>query len=202
MQPYALLLIAAAWHAIGIGTVGLRGRIVAGLCGAGFLWGALTPPWGWVQIGAAVGTVTGIRWCASEQGRAGLLAAGAALVTWTADTLRSCWWAVVRVFSPPPTYEVALPERDEPVPVPGDTVQGTPQMMRWTPGWDQKAREVDTAQDRALAPLETYAGVIGDTAAGDRPFNDTARYVKIRFGVSRSKFARDVRAVKGEKAAA
>ena len=196
MQAYVLLMTAAAWHAIGIGTVGLRGRIVAALCGVGFLWGALTPPWGWVQIGCAVGTVTGLRWAATERGREALTSAGWSLVGWSADTLRACWWAVVAVLSPPRTHEPVVIEHAAPVPPPGETAQvALPHGDRWGL-LGPVAERADTAAVPALAPLETYAGVVADAAAGRRPFNETARYVKERYGRSRSTFARDVRATR------
>lgn len=203
MQTYALLMIAAAWHALGIGTVGLRGRIVAGVSGCGFLWGALTPPWGWVQIGCAVATVTGIRWSVTEHGRATMVVVGRSLIGWTAETLRACCRAVMAVLSPPRTHEAPPVPVCEPVSPPGDTAEvRLPHGDRWGivgPVGDSG----DTAQETVLTPLETWASVVDDTAAGRRPFNETARYVLARFGKSRSTFARAVARVRnGEEEAA
>lgn len=203
VQPYVLLMIAAAWHAIGIGTVGLRGRIVAGVAGSGFLWGSLTPPWGWFQIGCAVATVTVIRWSCTEHGRAVLVTVGIRLIGWTADTLRSCGRAVLAVLSPPRTHEAPAVAVCEPVSPPSDTAEvRLPNGDRWGivgPVGDRG----DTARETVLTPLETYASVVSDTAAGRRPFNEAARYVHGRFGKSRSTFARAVARVrKGEDEAA
>lgn len=202
MQAYALLMVAACWHALALGTIGLRGRIVAGITAAGMLWGALTPPWGWVQIGAATGTVGFFRWAVTEQGRAVLLPVGRELLVWTAGTLRGCWAAVWFVLSPPRTYEAPPVERPAVMPRRGDTAQvALPNGDRWgllTPAVDCG----DTAQVSVVTPVETYAGVIAGLGADGRGYNETARYVELKFGVSRSKFARDVRAAKGEAQAA
>jgi hypothetical protein len=204
MSAYLLLLVAAAWHAMGIGTVGLRGRIVASITGVGMVWGFLTPPAGYVGIGGAVATVLALRWSITDNGRAAIVVAvrqlgHAALVVGMA--LAHAVGAAVRTVFPRRTHEAAPVELSDPVPRHLDTAElALPHGDRWgitTP----VAESGETAQVSPLAPVETYRGVITEVAINSRPFNDTAKYVLENFGVSRSKFARDVRALREGKAA-
>src|SRR4051812_47385885 len=125
--PLVALLIAAAWHALALGTQGLRGRIVHSVTAVGLLWGALTPPWGWAQIGAAVALVTFVRGAAPDTGRLVLIEAGHATVCFLAAASMELARAVGRtvrfVFpSPAPAHEEAPSTLSEPVPPRGDTV--------------------------------------------------------------------------------
>lgn len=207
MQSYVLLLCAALWHALGLGTVGMRGRIVHGLTGVAILVGVLTGRAGYVGLLAGLGTVLGVR-----HGGRWLLDGGAFLLAewvgrlwrwfapWAVDLLRDMVIVVAGVFSPPRTYEAAPVELSEPVSVRGETAQVVmPHGDRWG-----MLGPADTAGDTeewpALVSVETYWDWIATAVKKCGGYNAAAREAAARFGVSRSKFARNLRALKEEAA--
>lgn len=208
MTAYLLLMAAACWHALSLGTIGTRGRIVHTLTGVGLLTGMVTGPAGYLGIGAALACVL-----AGRHGPGWLRDGGALVLGELAragaragvDLFWSCVRAVAAVVASPTTCEGPPAEREEVVSVPGETVYATPKMMRWTPGYETGGVGFDTAQEQgpvpAVAPIETYRQVLVEVVTGARGYNDAARYVTGRYGVSRSKFSRDVRDIREEKAA-
>lgn len=199
LAPYLLLMTAACWHAIGLGTQGLRGRIVHWIVGAGMAWGVVTPPWGWAQIGAAVLTVVAARWLRTPEGRAAAAVGVAALVAAGDAVLRLLGRTVAWVLSPR-THEAPPAELSEKVPAPvwtgGSQLATTPPAHLFEPEAWRRNTAHDTPPAPALAPVETYADILGTVLAGNLGFNDGARYVATNFGVSRSKYATDMRALR------
>lgn len=197
--PYLLLMTAACWHAIGIGTHGLRGRIVHSIVGTGMAWGILTPPWGWAEMGAAVFTVLFLKWIVTPEGREFARAAGAALVAGIDMTLRLLGRTLRWVLSPV-AHEGAPDEQAPEVPRHRDTLGSR---MATTPPaslFEPEPWKRGTADDTTPAPVETYDDIVGSVVAGTLGFNDAARYVHEYYSVSRSKFARYVRAIREEAA--
>ena len=203
MRVYLLLMIAACWHALGIGTQGHRGRIVHTITGAGMLWGALTPPWGWVQIGGAVATVMGGRWLVTPDGRAFLVALGRVLVE-AADMVLCTLGRTLRWVLSPVEREAPPVERERVVSIPRDTLGSAlalqpPRHLFEPEPWQGRTAQQDRPTP-AAAPVETYADVLGSVLAGTRGFNEGARYVAEHHKVSRSKFAVDMRRLREEAA--
>lgn len=205
MTAYALLMSAAVWHSLALGTIGTRGRVVHVLTGAGLIAGLLGGPAGYAGIGGAVATVALMRWAATEHGRAvlgELLRAGVrAFVRWAADTVRHGLDAVLYVFSPPPTYEAAPVERVEAVSPPADTAEvALPHGDRW--GLLAPSPEgAGPGAVPSVTPLPTYDELLRRQAPKSDGFNAAAREAESRFGVSRSKFARDLREIRERRAA-
>lgn len=203
MTAYLLLMIAASWHALGIGTQGHRGRIVHAVTALGMIWGALTPPWGWVQIGAAVGTVLFARWIITDEGRRFVQTTGVLIWAMCDATLRLIGRTFRWVLSPA-THEAPPVTFTRLVSVPRDTLgsqmASTPPGHLFEPEAWKRGTAADTTARPVLTPVETYADIIGSVVAGTLGYNDGARYVQENYGASRSKFARDVRATREEAA--
>lgn len=195
-MPYLLLMVAVCWHALGVGTQGLRGRIVHSITGAGMVWGILTPPSGWVQIGTAVATVLTARSLGKEEGRAAAARAGVWL--WqVADTGLRVLGRTVRWVLSPPVHEGPAVEQSPGVSRHRDTLgsrmASTPPAHLFEPEAWRRGTAQDTVVTPILAPVDTYADIIGSVLSGRLGFNDGWRRAEKNFGVSRSKYARDVR---------
>lgn len=203
LGPLLLLLVAACWHAVAIGTQGLRGRIVHWLTGAGFLWGLITPPWGWVQIGGAVIIVTSVRWLVTPDGRVFLLVAGRVLVQLGDEVLRLLGRTLRWVLSPA-EREAPPAEQCEQVSRPRDTLGSrmatTPPAHLFEPEPWKRGTAGGALPAASLAPVETYSDILGSVLAGRLGYNEAARYLKKTFNISRSKFARDMRALREDAA--
>lgn len=203
MAAYLLLMTAACWHALGIGTQGHRGRIVHTLTGIGMAWGLFTGPPGLIGIGGAVATVTGVRWLMTPEGR--LFAAGAGRAVWAGGDVVLCTLGrTLRWVLSPHTHEALPIELSAPVSTPRNTLGSrmatTPpahlfEMEPWKRGTAH-----DTSPTPGLTPVETYADLIGSVVAGTLGFNEGARRAAAAFTVSRSKFAVDVRKIREEAA--
>lgn len=201
--PYLLLMTAACWHAIGLGTQGLRGRIVHWMTGIGMALGLLTPPWGWAEIGGAVFTVLFLRWLVTPEGREFARVVSVALVA-AADMALRLLGRTLRWVLSPVAHEGAPAERAPEVPRHRDTLGSrmatTPPASLFEPEPWKRGTAYDTSSVPAVARVETYADIIGSVVAGSLGYNDGARYVHEYYSVSRSKFARDVRAIREEAA--
>ena len=202
-MPYVLLMCAASWHALSVGTQGLRGRIVHSITGAGILWGAVTPPWGWVQIGAAVATVVGLRWLITPEGRVFAVAAGRWLVQ-AADLVLITLGRTLRWVLSPRTHEGPPVELSEPVSVPRDTLGSrmatTPPAHLFEPEPWRRGTAQETTVIPVLTQVETYEDMVRKVAAGKIGWTEGCR-LAVKYGVSRSTYARKVRALKEGKAA-
>ena len=206
MTAYGFVISAYVYDLLEIGLIGNRGRIILALIGCGLAAAWIQGPPGWIGLTAGVGTVLVTRrlreWLRHEGGWQIVAALALESARWTAGLVgdmvrRACEILLPHPREGAPMLPVNVPD---PVPPPGDTAYATPSMMRWTPGWAPPTTSGDTAQGRVLAPVETYADILGTVLAGEIGFNEGFRRAAAAFGVSKSKYARDMRALRREAA--
>lgn len=206
MTAYGLLMCAYAYDLLGIGLIGNRGRIILGLIALGLAAAWIEGPAGWAGLALGVTTVLGLRrlgeWLRHEGGLqiVGLLLLGA--VNWGAGYAGDMMRRAFEVLLPSPREDVPEPEIHAApvVPPAGDTVYATPQMMRWTPGTDAGGTAGDTTTGPALTPVETYPDILGTVISGAITWTEGLNRAQAAFGVSKSKYARDMRALREEAA--
>lgn len=198
MESYGLLVCAYVYDLLNIGLIGHRGRIILTLIGAALVLAWWRGPIGWLGLGLGVATVLGVRrlgeWLRHEGGLeqswAGTLAGLAWLAGYVGDMIRR----LCEVLSPVSRETCEEPTLDAQPSVPRNygTAVATPDMMRWTPGWTPPV-----APD-GLHSVETYSDWLPTSVEQHGGFNAAAREAGQRWGVSRSKFARDMRGLREE----
>lgn len=185
MAAYVLLLCAAAWHALEIGTIGDRGRIVHTLTGIGFVAGLFTGWPGYVGVAGALVTVLAAR----QVGR--WLAAGGwlilAITLWRCTRTAFTWAARLTVDAVLNTLALLAPRVSPPLP---HEAHAGPQCQPPCPRCDTAQPALDdTPWPAQVQTWWDWLGTAVETCGG---YERAAEAALAKWGNSRSKFARDL----------